>query len=143
MGVELDPVKESEEEKSRFAHYIELHKRFRPLLHSGEMFYLDSNDTTRNVYGVRDSEEMLVTVCQLAMPDYANAEPIRFAYLDEEKQYQIEVVDFPQASKALMKKMPSWMEGTHAMSGELLKKVGLTMPIQDPETAMLISIKAV
>ncbi len=143
MGVELDPVKESEEEKSLFAHYIELHKRFRSLLHSGEVFYLDSVDTTRNVYGVKNTDEMLLTVCQLTMPDYANAEPIRFAYLETEKQYLVEVVDFPQASKKLNKVMPSWMDKPLVLSGELLNKIGLTMPIQDPETAMLISIKAV
>ena len=143
MGVELDPVKESEEEKSLFAHYIELHKRFRSLLHSGEVFYLDSVDTTRNVYGVKNTDEMLLTVCQLTMPDYANAEPIRFAYLKAEKQYLVEVVDFPQASKKLNKVMPSWMDKPLVLSGELLNKIGLTMPIQDPETAMLISIKAV
>ncbi|WP_407702335.1 alpha-galactosidase [Vibrio algarum] len=143
MGVELDPVKESDEEKSRFAHYIELHKRFRSLLHSGEVFYLDSNDTTRNVYGVKNPDEMLLTVCQLAMPDFASAEPIRFGYLDAEKMYQVEVVDFPAASRKLMKVNPSWMDNSSIFSGELLNKVGLTMPIQDPETAMLISIKAV
>lgn len=143
MGVELDPVKESEEEKSRFAHYIKLHKSYRSLLHSGDVFYLDSNDTSRNVYGVKNANEMLLTVCQLAMPDYANAEPVRFAYLNVNKQYRVEVIDFPEASKSLMKQMPTWMNTPSVFSGELLNKVGLTMPIQDPETAMLISIKAV
>ncbi|WP_413283866.1 alpha-galactosidase [Vibrio sp. MA40-2] len=143
MGVELDPVKESDQEKSRFAHYIALHKRFRTLLHSGELFYLDSNDVNRTVYGVTNSDEMLLTVCQLAMPDYANAEPIRLAYLQPNKQYKVDVIDFPQASKGLMKQMPHWMHESRIFSGELLNKVGLSMPIQDPETAMLISIQAV
>lgn len=143
MGVELDPVKESEEEKAQFAHYIALHKQYRDLLHSGDLFYLDSNDVTRNVYGVCNHEEMLLTVCQLAMPDYANGEPLRLGYLDAQQQYRVEVVDFPLASKNLMKKMPAWMEKPVQLSGELLNKVGLTMPVQDPETAMLIHLKAV
>ena len=37
MGVELDPVKESAEERAGFTHYISLHKQLRPLLHSGQV----------------------------------------------------------------------------------------------------------
>ncbi len=143
MGVELDPVKESSEEKASFARYIKLHKCYRTLLHSGDTFYLDTNDVTRNVYGVKNQSEMLITVCQLAMPEYSLSEPLRLTYLDPNKRYQVEVVDFPQSSKALMKKMPQWMEKPFVFSGELLNEAGLSMPVQDPETAMLIHLKVI
>jgi alpha-galactosidase len=142
MGVELDPVKESDVEKANFARYIALHKQYRPLLHSGDVFYLDSSDRTRNVYGVKSSDEMLVTVCQLAMPDHAVPEPILLHYLDPNKRYRVEVVDFPQSSWQLMKRAPSWMKTATIMNGDWLNKVGLSMPVQDPESAMMIHIKA-
>ncbi|MGX9416354.1 alpha-galactosidase [Vibrio sp. RC27] len=143
MGVELDPVKESDKEKAAFSRYIALHKRFRPLLHSGEVFYLDCCDNTRNVYGVKNANEMLITVCQLTMPDHAIPEPLRLDYLDPNKQYSLELVDFPEASWQLMKQVPPWMKTSMKVSGDVLTKIGLTMPVQDPESAMMISIKEI
>lgn len=143
MGVELDPVKESDDEKAQFARYIQLHKQYRNLLHSGDAFYLDCNDSTRNIYGVKNNNEMLLSICQLAMPDYAVSEPLRTIYLDDDKSYQVEVVDFPNSSNALMKKRPAWMDSDTPIRGELLNEIGLAMPVQDPETALLIYIKAV
>ncbi|HHF2869753.1 TPA: glycoside hydrolase family 36 protein, partial [Vibrio alginolyticus] len=77
MGVELDPVKESAEEKQAFAHYIQLHKQYRDLLHSGRAFRIDPADHSQNIYGVENGKEMLITVCQLAMPNYALPSPLR------------------------------------------------------------------
>jgi alpha-galactosidase len=141
MGVELDPVKENDTEKANFARYITLHKQYRPLLHSGEVFYLDSCDNTRNVYGVMNKREMLVTVCQLAMPDHAIPAPIRLHYLDPNKCYQVELIDFPQSSWQLMKRAPEWMKHPMLFNGDALNRIGLTMPVQDPESAMIIHIK--
>jgi len=143
MGVELDPVKESPQELERFSRYIGLHKGYRDLLHSGEQFYLDSHDGSRNVYGVKNDHEMLLTVCQLAMPDYALPEPVKLSYLQNDRRYRVKVVEFPESSKSLMKKLPQWMQAESEFSGELLNEVGLAMPVQDPETAMLIYITAV
>ena len=108
MGVELDPVKESEQEKQAFAKYIAMHKRFRPLLHSGKGFYLDSDDSTRHAYGVRDSRQSLVVVAQLATPDYMLPQPIILDWLDAQKTYRVELVDFPMQSGGLMKRHPDW-----------------------------------
>ncbi|UJF20012.1 alpha-galactosidase [Vibrio sp. SS-MA-C1-2] len=143
MGVELDPVKESEEQKQGFAHYIALHKQYRELLHSGTSFRLDSYDPSRNVYGVQSENEALVTVCQLTMPDYAIAEPLRFGLLDPTKQYQVTIIDEPTASFQLMKKRPDWVNEPVVISGEWLNEVGLSLPLLDPESAMLIHLKAV
>ncbi|MDN3681772.1 alpha-galactosidase [Vibrio tapetis subsp. quintayensis] len=141
MGVELDPVKESEHEKQQFSHYIQLHKRFRHLLHTGETFYLDNNDQRRNVYGVHNPHEAVVLVAQLAMPDYALPEYILFDWLDSKANYRIELVDFPETSSALMKKQPQWLkENELVVSGDVLKRNGLSLPVLDPEAAMMLHL---
>ena len=62
---------QTREERQAFAKYIALHKTYRHLLHSGRNFRLDSADKRQNIYGVHNDDEMLITVCQLTMPDYA------------------------------------------------------------------------
>lgn len=143
MGVELDPVKESHDEIAQFARYIRLHKQFRPLLHSGQVFYLDTDDHSRNIYGVKDNDEMLLTVCQLSMPEYAISEPLRTGYLQPDRLYKVTLLDFPEMSDALMKKRPDWMSMEMVIGGDVLNEIGLAMPIQDPETALLIHIKSI
>ena len=142
MGVELDPVKESDEQKQGFARYIALHKRYRHLLHSGTSFRVDSTDNSRFVYGVINENELLVTLCQLVMSDYSIAEPLRFGMLEPQRQYRVEVVERPEVHHQLMKKEPDWMKEPLVVSGELLNEVGLTMPVLDPESAMLLHIQA-
>jgi alpha-galactosidase len=148
MGVELDPVKESDGEKSRFAQYIALHKQYRELLHSGRSFYLDSNDPGRNVYGVYNETSILITVCQTAMPDYMLPEPLLLDMVEDNAVYAITLVDYPQSSLSLMKALPEWMQASTEgqqvrIRGALLKSFGLQLPVLDPEAAMLLEITAI
>lgn len=142
MGVELDPVKESAEQKQGMAHYIALHKQFRELIHSGISFRLDSADPTRNLYGVQSDDETLLAVCQTAMGSYTLPEPVRFAGLDPQRHYRVAVVDMPTASFQLMKSRPAWMGEGVTLSGDTLMAIGLSLPLLDPESAMLIHLQA-
>ncbi|MCK6262477.1 alpha-galactosidase [Vibrio sp. ZSDE26] len=142
MGVELDPVAESESEKQAFKHYIELHKQFRPLLHSGQSFFLDSRDHSRHAYGVFDKQQTLVAIAQLAMPEYMLMEPLKLGMLESDGDYRVSMVHFPHSSRGLMKRQPDWtQEQTIVVKGCWLKNVGLSLPILDPESAMLIHIE--
>ncbi|WED21260.1 alpha-galactosidase [Vibrio sp. JC009] len=143
MGVELDPVKESAEEKKAFAHYIGLHKQFRHLLHSGRGFRLDSPDNRQNIYGVMSDEEVLITVCQLAMPDYALPAPLRISCVDTSATYEVKLVEMPGTSFQLMKQRPKWLDKTLTLSGDNLKEIGLTLPIIDPESALMVHFKKI
>ncbi|MFB9214801.1 alpha-galactosidase [Vibrio sinaloensis] len=142
MGVELDPVKESEDEKRAFAKYIALHKQYRELLHSGESFYLDSADPSRLAYGVTKADCSLIMVCQLAMPDYALAEPLLLTGLEHDARYRIRLVDYPETSLQLMKASQSWWEeGQIDLTGEWLMACGLSLPILDPEACLLLEVE--
>lgn len=143
MGVELDPVKEGEQEQAGFARYIRMHQRFRTLLHSGNSFHLDSSDHSRNAYGVFDKGQVLLAICQKTMPEYMLPEPILLFMLDESAHYRLELVDFPMQSISLMKRQPNWVQALMdgevlEVSGSELKHLGLTLPIQDPETCLLL-----
>jgi alpha-galactosidase len=141
MGVELDPVKESQQEKQAFSHYISLHKQFRHILHSGRSFRMDPADKNQNIYGVQNDDEMLITVCQLAMPEYALPSPLRISCVEDSALYQVKLVEMPQTSFQLMKQRPQWLDKTLTLSGDNLKEIGLTLPILDPESALIVHLK--
>lgn len=142
MGVELDLVRESQEQMDGMAYYIALHKRFRPLIHSGTMFRLDCTDLNGHVYGVAGNNEQLVAVCQLAMGSHTLPEPLRFAGLNSDQQYKIEVVDVAKGSFQLMKQKQDWLDNGITLNGDELMYIGLTMPLLDPESMMLLHLQA-
>lgn len=143
MGVELDPVKESKEEKQAFAHYIALHKQYRDLLHSGRSFRIDPADQNQNIYGVENGEQMLITVCQTAMPNHALPSPLRVSCVDDSACYEVKLVEMPQTSFQLMKQRPKWLDKTLTLSGDNLKEIGLTLPILDPESALIVHLQKI
>lgn len=154
MGVELDPVKEGEEERQNFAKYIALHKSVRELLHSGKSFRLDRQDPASLVNGVvsQNGEQAVILVNQLAMLDYLQQEPLRLPYLKAGK-YQIEVLDLPRNFAEgkfghLMKKLPNWL--TRAIEGEkitiesdYLAQIGLPLPAIDPASSILLKFNRI
>lgn len=143
MGVELDPVKESAEEKKSFSHYINLHKKFRSLIHSGTSFRLDTSDDSQYVYGVKSESELLISVCQLTMPTYALPTPLRVSCVDAKSRYQVSIVEMPNTSFQLMKQRPQWLDKKLTLSGDNLQEIGITLPILDPESALLLSLKKI
>lgn len=154
MGVELDPVKEGENERQNFAKYIALYKSLRNVLHGGRSFRLDRQDPASLVNGVvsQDSTQAVVLVNQLAMLDYLGQESLRLPYLNA-GDYQVEVLDLPRNFSEgkfghLMKKLPEWIIRALAgekivINSEWLAKVGLGLPIIDPASAILLKFTKV
>lgn len=150
MGVELDPVKESEVEQHAFAHYIGLHKQLRNLLHSGNNYRLDVDDSNAmQSYGVvsQDKKDAAFIIAQLTLPTYALSGNLRLIGLLPEKQYLIEILDLPdnidpKINGHVMKALPYWMVNKTTLSGDWLMQIGLPLPVLDPATAMLIRVVA-
>lgn len=146
MGIELDPIKESDEEKAGFAKYIALHKQYRNLLHSGITYRIESDDQqAQKIHAVitPDAKHALVMVAQLDMPTYAHSGTLRIPGLIAQTQYRVNVIAHPNNfHNGLVNKQPVWSLAGIVSSGEWLRQVGLAMPILDPTTAILIDISA-
>ena len=143
MGVELDPVKENKVEKQGFEHYIKLHKTFRTLLHNGQTWRIPCDDKAQQVNAVisADQSEALVLVSQLAMPTNALSGLLRIPGLDEQALYCLSVIDKPENYNDIVNYQPPWTQSDCHLSGEWCKNVGLTMPILDAESAILIYLQ--
>ncbi|SEG18220.1 alpha-galactosidase [Vibrio hangzhouensis] len=145
MGIELDPVKETQEEKQGFERYIELHKALRPLLHSGKSWRLETDDDAHQITAViaRDQSQAVVQIAQLAMPTNSLSGYLRVPGLDPKACYRVMVLDKPNLFDDIVNYQPLWMECGCEITGEWCEQVGLSMPILDAESAVLIKFERV
>lgn len=145
MGIELDPVKEVQEEKQGFEHYIKLHKMLRPLLHSGRTWRVPTDDSAHQIHAVvsEDVSEAVVMIAQLAMPTNSLSGHLRIPGLEPQSLYKVSVIDKPSNYDDIVNYQPPWTESGCELSGAWCAEVGLTMPILDAETAMLIKFERI
>lgn len=150
MGLELDPVSADAQEREGYRHYAALYKQWRGLIHSGTQWRLDMPDTTTMAQAIvaQDRRQALLLVSQLAMPDYTLMSPLRMAGLDADAHYRITLLDHPDISITgegghTMRKLPEWMLTSQTVSGEWLMQAGMSLPILDPESAILIGFERV
>ena len=144
MGLELDPVTLNDEQKADYRHYVELHKTWRGLLHSGITYRLSLEDAKaqQGVMVLSEDQELgLVNITQTAMGTYSLSGVLRLPGLDPQASYRICVVDEPVGLHQIVNRQPTWMKESTVLTGEWLAEVGLAMPLMDPETALLFSLE--
>lgn len=145
MGIELDPVKEEESEKQGFERYVALHKALRPLLHSGTTWRICADDPAHQIQAVvaQDFSEAVVLVAQLSMPTHSLSGHLRIPGLDKQAQYRITLLDKPFNYEDIVNYQPPWTINGCELSGSWCEEIGLTLPILDPESAVLIHLHRV
>lgn len=143
LGVELDPVKSNELELNGYRHFINLHKEFRPLLHTGDYYRLETPDPAQHADMVlaKDGEKALVRLFQREMLDYAMPGNLKIPDLLPHAKYRIHLLHRPDCLDChIMSRAPAWCREDIESSGEWLNKFGITLPVLDPESALLIEI---
>ncbi|HDY7975025.1 TPA: alpha-galactosidase [Vibrio vulnificus] len=145
MGIELDPVKEEQVEKEGFERYIKLHKMLRPLLHSGRTWRIPTDDKAHQIHAVvaNDQSQAVVMIAQLAMPTNSLSGHLRVPGLDPQATYRVTVLDKPSNYDDIVNYQPAWTESGCELSGAWCEEVGLTMPILDAESAMLVTFERI
>ncbi|WP_437891411.1 alpha-galactosidase [Phytobacter sp. V91] len=150
LGLELDPVNADAKEREGYRHYAALYKQWREVIHTGTQWRIDMPDATTLVQGIvsQDKRQGLFTVSQLAMPDYTLLAPLRVAGLDAGARYRITLLDHPNIlitdeGGHTMRQLPAWMTTPHIASGEWLMQAGISLPVLDPESAILIGFERV
>jgi len=146
LGIELDPLQASEEDKAGFSRYIEIYKKYRQLIHEGTLYRLDSDDSqaqTLTSVVSADRRQALVTVAQRAMPTWALSGVLRLQGLDPQTLYRVSVIDSAENfSNGIVSTQPAWVADGVELSGDWLQHAGLAMPVLDPESAVLLLLEA-
>lgn len=140
LGIELDPLELSSDERSELVQWIALHKRLRGVLHSGNA---QSGEKTadRVVRGVTavDGSSGVFLVAQSGSGASRSAAPVCLPGLDPNRRYTV-TAPAPQkltgnnpsaANRALFEKGIT-------VSGAILRDMGLTLPRLYPAQALLL-----
>lgn len=145
FGVEWNLLEASTRERDELADIIALHRRFRQLLHTGDVLRCDHPDPTVNVHGVMaaDRSEVLLAITRLASgPSHHTAE-IRIPNLAADADYVVRVVEGIGQRVGGARRQPDWVTGKLVATGQQLGAIGFRAPQLDPESTLLVHLTSV
>jgi alpha-galactosidase len=153
LGVEWNVLALDDREREQLARFIALHRRFRPLLHGGDVVRFDPslNGTavSSHAHGVyaADRSEALVAVIQLRTGMSLTPPAVRMPGLDPDRRYRVSVVDVGGRPRGPGRAQPAWTatdaaEAGLVLTGRQLALHGVQPPTMHPETALLLHVSA-
>jgi len=148
LGVEWNVLDLDEGDREQLRSFIALHRRFRPLLHSGDVVRFDpvlnGTEVASHAHGVYapDRSEALVALVQLRTGMSLAPPPVRLPGLDADRRYRVSVVDTGTRHWGPSRTMPSWVTDGVVLTGRQLAVHGLQPPAMHPETALLVHLVA-
>ena len=143
LGIEWNLLSLSEDELDRLTEIVALHKRFRPLLHAGDVVRFDTQpaNVAHGVYAA-DRSEALISFAQMTTAASQTPPPLRLPGLDPEMQYSVRHVPLPRQRIGLNLRPPGWWgEDGLVVDGRSLAARGLQLPALHPESAILLYLQ--
>ncbi len=143
LGVEWNVMRLDADERAELAAAIALHKRFRPLLHSGDVVRFDTEAPYlgHGVYAA-DRSEALVSFAQLTTAASLTPAPLRLPGLDPDRRYRVEHVALPGERWGMALTQPTWLADGIELTGRQLAAHGVRPPVLHPESAVLFALIA-
>jgi alpha-galactosidase len=130
FGIEADVRAFSADDVAALARAIALHKRLRPLLHSGRVARLAYPDPGAVGLAVIGEGHAVASLGQVETPPYPTPEPLKVTGLDPEATYAVTLLNPPARPRAAMKRVPALARGEVVRaSGRMIAEVGLPLPI--------------
>lgn len=147
FGVEWDLSTASEEELTALRAWVDLHKRFRPLLHSGRMVRPETPDPAVLLHGVvaGDGSEALLSHVQLDESQSNRGVVVRVPGLRADADYRLSWVG-PVHHEAVSRSVALPEGGPTAgveVRGAVLGTRGYWIPRRRPETITLVHVEQV
>ena len=142
LGVEWNVAQLDDVRRSALAEVIAVHKRFRPLLHSGDVVRFDTEAAycAHGVYAA-DRSAGLVSFAQLATAQSLTPPALRLPGLDPDARYRVEHVALPDERWGTAVTQPTWLADGIELTGRQLAAHGIRPPVMHPESAVLISLR--
>ncbi len=148
MGIEWNLLGASDEERRDLASWIELHKRLRPLLHTGRVVHIDAPDASWRAHGVvsTDRNEAVFTFVRMSTSPVRPSAPMRLPGLDPSADYHLAELlpDGVASDLALSLRSPenwSWWRDGVTLPGAILGELGVRAPDLYPERATLLHLR--
>jgi alpha-galactosidase len=143
FGIEWDIASASTEERQELAGWVALHKQFRQLLHTGRVVRADRGPDDLLVHGVvaQDGSRALYAAVQLTQSITSAVGRVRLPGLEPNRTYRVNKTATPGAES---RAVSWWTDGGQVeMNGAALAAVGIQVPAQWPESAILLDVTAI
>lgn len=142
MGIEMDPRELTDHEKSTLMNAITLHKKYRNLIHSGQIFRLNDNSDSVDFGVVNEGKSLAIFSYNSVRETKLTTPPkFRFVGLNTNTIYQLALV-WPTELNEYSTSVLNVVNGKK-YSGEALMQLGLQLPIVNPQTSLIFELKAV
>jgi alpha-galactosidase len=145
FGLEWDITATTEAERAALAASIEYYKEVRGLLHSGEVVRADHPDPAAYLHGVVAADRSTALYCyaQLTTSVVTMPNPVRLPGLAPERRYRVRLENPAGLPTGAGPRQPDWCaEGDIVLTGRVLARVGLQLPVLWPEQAVLLRVAA-
>jgi alpha-galactosidase len=143
LGVEWNLLSLTDAELEALADVIALHKRFRPLLHTGDVVRFDTDEAylAHGVYAP-GRDEALVSFAVLRSAISLTPPPLLLPGLDPDRTYRVELLPLPGAAHTPARRRPAWCDSGVSLPGAALALSGIQPPPLHPESAVLLHLTA-
>ena len=144
-GLEWDLTGCTETELDRLAAFITLHKRLRPLLHTGTAVHADHPDPAVWLHGVvaPDRRHAVFSLVQLATSTDSVPARVHLPGLDPDTSYTVAPCPELAAPDSFPARPVPWLtRGAIRLTGSALSTVGLAAPLLDPAQTLVLEVRA-
>jgi len=150
MGMEMDLRELTDEETVELKAMIELYKKHRQLVHSGDLFRLELPDYMHGLGIVaQDKSEALFSYSLIACSSASLPDQFHFAGLDKQTVYKLDIIwpiksgdHWPKASIFNFKTCLPNVDGKQ-FSGEVLMQLGMQLPLLTPQSSLIFHLTKV
>ena len=144
FGVEWNVLDLDDRELAQLSDVVALHKRFRPLLHSGVTRRIDHPNPAVIAHCVvrADQREALVSYALVGSPRSLMCEPVRVVGLLDDVRYRVDVLPIAGGLRGAVRRQPAWITDGLVATGRQLAALGVQPPVLHPESAMVVHIRA-
>jgi alpha-galactosidase len=159
LGIEADITRLDERDRADLARVIDVYKRFRSLLHSGDFVRVNGNDhpvdprsRSALMHAVMSGDRTRALLCIAQLNTEASLVPdnVRIPGLIADAEYAVEFVPLSHGQESATRlgpaiEQPEWISESvrgraHSFSGRFLTTIGLPRPVLWPETAIVVHI---
>ncbi len=142
MGIEADPCRMDADERRTLAAHVVLYKRWRDVLHSGDLGELAADDPGVCGWVAVQGPRALALVAQSGFARHFEVAPVRIPGLEPARRYRVTLpAPWPEPAARYLAESALRAEGL-VMSGAALAHAGLALPLRHPCTAWLIALEA-
>jgi alpha-galactosidase len=149
FGIEWDISSATEPERKELKEWVALYKELRPLIHTGKVVRADRAFDELIVHGTvaQDGTRAVYAAVQLRQSITTAVGRVRLPGLEPGRNYCVGLLQTPGPELELgpwvVGTVPWLSEEPVMMSGAALAAVGVVMPAQLPESALLLDVRAV